>query len=357
MVWGEGEPIRVPGNSAVEIGRVYDSAPDQLWLHPYLSLNRREIRLDLVDTAPRSLSDEDRFVGNRPSTWTPTPVDGIVVDDLDAGFAWESAPALAARWRLVERYRGWTETLDHGLPVRASQPGAWVRRNVPSSWGKYRRTVAMAFPGGKDYRVFFTAELASGPMALGLLPPGAAHPRKVGRRWRTNDVSAVGHHGDETDRLQRYRRCFGGFPDTRSGMDPRFRRRPRRNRLEQARRVRRSRAARFGLGYRIARLEKWSSPMQFVGAGRSANVFLGRSETPAAGRHLASVVRMFRVAPMHFNRAGNAPARSAGHDFHGGGHRTTRHVRRGVDNVVIRAVTLSGLVRRRPAPTKCNTDA
>ena len=179
MVWGVGEPIRVPGNSAVEIGRVYDSLPDQLWLHPYLSLNRREIRLDLVDSRLRSLPDEDRFVGERPSTWTPPEIDGVVVDDLDAGFAWESAPTRAAGGGLVDRYRGWTETLDHGLPVRAGKAGAWVRRNVPSAWGKYRRTVAMAFPGGEAYPAYFTAELAHGQWRLDYHLP----ERRIPERW------------------------------------------------------------------------------------------------------------------------------------------------------------------------------
>ena len=179
MLWGEGEPIRVSGKSAVEIGRVYDAPPDQLWLHPYLSLNRREIRLDLVDSASRSLPDGDGFVGTRPSTWSPPEVDGIVVDDLDAGFAWESAPARAARWRLVDHYQGRTESLDHGLPVQARQVGAWVRRNVPSAWGKYRRTVAMAVPGGADYRVFFTADLAGGRWRLDYYLP----ERRIPERW------------------------------------------------------------------------------------------------------------------------------------------------------------------------------
>ena len=179
MLWGEGEPIRVPGKSAIEIGRVYDAPPDQLWLHPYLSLNRREIRLDLVDSASRSLPGGDGFVGTRPSTWSPPEVDGVVVDDLDAGFAWESAPARAARWHLADHYQGRTETLDHGLPVQARQAGAWVRRNIPSAWGKYRRTVAMAVPGGADYRVFFKADLARGRWRLDYYLP----ERRIPERW------------------------------------------------------------------------------------------------------------------------------------------------------------------------------
>ena len=179
MLWGEGEPIRVPGKSAIEIGRVYDAPPDQLWLHPYLSLNRREIRLDLVHATPRAVPRGNGFVGIRPSTWSPSGVDGMVIDDLDAGFTWESVPTRGARWRFVDHYRGWTETLDHGLPVRASEAGAWVRRNIPSAWGEYRRTVAMAVTGGRDYRVFFAADLAGGRWRLDYYLP----ERHIPERW------------------------------------------------------------------------------------------------------------------------------------------------------------------------------
>lgn len=179
MIWGEGEPIRVPGESSTEIGRVYDAPPDQLWLHPYLSLNRREIRLDLVSSAPPSLPDEDVFVGTRPSTWRPPAVEGIVVDDLEPGFTWEGAPTRTSRWGLVDHYLGWTETLDHGLPIRASKPGAWVRRNVPSAWGRYRRTAAMASPGSAHYRVFFSAELDDGRWRLDYYLP----EQRIPERW------------------------------------------------------------------------------------------------------------------------------------------------------------------------------
>ena len=37
---GEGKPVYVPSNSAVEIGLISEVLPDQLWLVPYLSLNR-----------------------------------------------------------------------------------------------------------------------------------------------------------------------------------------------------------------------------------------------------------------------------------------------------------------------------
>ena len=207
MLWGEGDPIRVPGESAIEIGRIYDARPDQLWLHPYLSLNRREIRLGLVDFSQGTLADGDGFVGTRPSTWSPPEVGGIVVDDLDAGFTWESAPTRASRWRLVDHYRGWRETLDHGLPIQAREAGAWYRRDVPSAWGKYRRTVAMAAADGRDYRVFFTADLAGGRWRLGYYLPERRIPER-----RSGDVKRTmyGRLGSMEMRLTAFANAAAG---------------------------------------------------------------------------------------------------------------------------------------------------
>ena len=177
-MWGEGESIRVPGNSSVEIGRIYDTPPDQLWLIPYLSLNRREMRLALAADQPRPSSDADVFVGTRPSAWVPREVDGIVVDDLDPGFAWRSAPARPNRWSLAGRYRGVPDTLDHGLPVHAPEAGAWTRHDVPSAWGKYRRTVAWAGAGDGDYHVSFKAALAPGRWRLDYYLPEQRIPKR-----------------------------------------------------------------------------------------------------------------------------------------------------------------------------------
>lgn len=179
MVWGEGDPVRVPGNSAVEIGRIYDTPPDQLWLIPYLSLNRWHIRLALADPEPPYSPGEEGFDGSRPSMWRPPSVDGIVVDDLDPGFGWRSAPARPSRWSLIDRYRDWPDTLDHGLPRYARQAGAWIRFDVASAWGKYRRTIAWAGPGDGDYHVSFSAELPPGRWRLDYHLP----ERRIPERW------------------------------------------------------------------------------------------------------------------------------------------------------------------------------
>ena len=56
------------------------------------------------------------------------------------------------------RHPPWRE-LDQGLPDWAREPGEWTRANIPSSWGKYRHTVAGATAGDGTHVAVFSADL------------------------------------------------------------------------------------------------------------------------------------------------------------------------------------------------------
>ncbi|MDX1385162.1 MAG: hypothetical protein R3190_16030, partial [Thermoanaerobaculia bacterium] len=47
--WHDSEPIRLGGGEAVEVGLLAGDPVRQLWLQPYLSLNRNDVRLDLPE--------------------------------------------------------------------------------------------------------------------------------------------------------------------------------------------------------------------------------------------------------------------------------------------------------------------
>ena len=181
----QGEPIRVPGKSSVEIGRVVDAPPNQFWLFPFLSLNGGELRLKVHDVDPqRALGGP--FAGSRPSDWLPPKIDGVVVDDLDPGFSTDNGNADPTGWSLTEVFGGWSPAIDRGLPVSERWRGEWIRRSVPLSWGKYRHTIAQAMSGGGDQRVFFTTELPAGRWLLEYhLPEGRIPPGYPGERERT----------------------------------------------------------------------------------------------------------------------------------------------------------------------------
>ena len=152
------DPIRVNGNTSIEVAWTSQHLPAGAWLVPYLSRNRGEVTLDLGSVeagAPSGLE----FVGVRPSDWLPWPDDVVIVDDLDAGFSIAGVRAGVDRPELPRQ-----TPLDLGLPVfdpftPAGRIDEWARLPLPTSWGKYRRTVARSAPGSGDERAVFVTEL------------------------------------------------------------------------------------------------------------------------------------------------------------------------------------------------------
>ena len=154
------DPIHIPGNTTKEVGIVTDEAPVQLWLEPYLALNRALVWID-IDNKAGSPNPPDRelLTGARPSAWMPH-VEGIVVDDLDPGFAVERRNGLREVADPSRQAFGGIESdLDEGLPVNSQTPGEWSRVTYPTSWGRYRHTVAGALAGDGSQVALFTANL------------------------------------------------------------------------------------------------------------------------------------------------------------------------------------------------------
>ena len=150
------EPIRIEGNSSVEIGIVTAEPPGELWLHPYLALNRVPVPVAFADVG-EDMAEREPFVGTRPSTWLPPTPTGIVIDDLDPGFSVEHRRA-SGRFGGAAAGPGGRE-LDQGLPTWSRQRGEWTRGNLPTAWGKYRQTSAGSTEGDGDSVAVFSAEL------------------------------------------------------------------------------------------------------------------------------------------------------------------------------------------------------
>ena len=162
------DPVRLGGHEATEIGVVTSMPPRELWLEPYLSLNRDGVRFTLPRVDQQQPGRGSPFVGSRRSDWRPPATDDIVVDDLDAGFAVE-ADAASSGMRVgaggpFSAFVAQPE-LDHGLvefatpPGTGARPSEWSRMAAPLGWGKYRRTIAAVAPGTGARRVTFTATL------------------------------------------------------------------------------------------------------------------------------------------------------------------------------------------------------
>lgn len=189
----EFDPVRIPAESSVEIGLESRIEPNELFVKPYLSLNRRPLYVDLDHGLDGSHAISEAFVGVRASDWKPLEV-GLVVDDLDDGFGVIGATAAGQEATDESAIRPAT---DHGLPVyRPSRRGwtsalwrdgfeahadalsltgkllelfvdrqspgpadQWSRQELTSAWGRYRRTVVRISAGDGSRKVVFACDI------------------------------------------------------------------------------------------------------------------------------------------------------------------------------------------------------
>ena len=153
------DPIRIPGDTAVEVGMVTPRPPEGLRLEPYLALNRLPVRIELAEVEASDDADHEPLVGSRPSAWAPA-VEGIVIDDLDPGFSVEGrAGDTLRRIGTAILEPGRQRELDQGLPVTSQRAGEWSRATMATGWGKYRHTVAGSIPGDGSAVAVFAADL------------------------------------------------------------------------------------------------------------------------------------------------------------------------------------------------------
>lgn len=200
------DPVRVAGNSSVEVALVTTGPVAQIWMVPYLSLNRGEVQLAIERSDGPGLQG---FTGVLPSDWNPPVEQGIVVDDLDDGFVVER-DSRVNRFRvgnIVLEPRLLAGESDHGIPdylssvamrgSSAAYDGEWRRQAVPSSWGKYRHTVARASASDGHARAVFSADLpGAGEWRLDYHMPFVQKAAKGKRRSRGPSTGMLAALGD-----------------------------------------------------------------------------------------------------------------------------------------------------------------
>ncbi|MCY3620367.1 MAG: hypothetical protein OXH68_01480 [Gammaproteobacteria bacterium] len=169
-----GDFVHVPGKTSLELGVVASEPPAEVRLETYLSQNRRIMRLALPPIDPETTLPGEPFNGSRHSDWTPQD-SGIVVDDLDPGFATVSPPRRGFRMSFGDE----EDDTDGGVPEYYSDAGArlWRRQENPDtvSWGKYRRTLTRIQAGDGEGRASFRAELPTpGTWRLSYHLPGSS---------------------------------------------------------------------------------------------------------------------------------------------------------------------------------------
>ena len=195
----DSDPVRIGAESSVEVGLESFIEPNELFVEPYLALNRRPIYVGLDRGLTKLFAASEPFVGIRPSTWTPPEDEGLVVDDLDDGFGVMDGMTPG---KSLDRFTGGRLSclgceLDQGLPVYrppgqgwtaalwrdgvdsrlnalslvgkwlewfvddGPNPSAqdWSRQELPSAWGRYRRTVVRTPVGDGRRNAAFRAEI------------------------------------------------------------------------------------------------------------------------------------------------------------------------------------------------------
>ncbi len=160
-------PIRIPGNTAVEVGLLTSTPIRELRMDPYLALNREPVKLSgAIDVDSEKQFNLEPLIGARPIDWRPDNAGDIIVDDLDPGFSVEGPPgeSPAGDEPIVagNPFNQIEVDLDQGLPEYRfiyGPPMQWSRSRYNDSWGKYRHTHAVITNGAGDQRAIFKADL------------------------------------------------------------------------------------------------------------------------------------------------------------------------------------------------------
>ena len=161
--WQTSDPVRIAGETSIELGLVTSKPPRRLLVAPYLSLNRREFPVQLPPVDEDAIVDDEPLRGARPAEWTPDSDRYIVVDDLDVGFS-VTEQGESGGFRLgggLSAMLRPPDALDEGLPAfRFGEPPAtWSRVEYESSWGRYRRTAAIVSSGSGSRAATFETSL------------------------------------------------------------------------------------------------------------------------------------------------------------------------------------------------------
>ena len=154
--WHVGPHAIVRGGASIEVGATSAVAPRETQLATFLSLNRRALQLPLPEVDEVKSLDEAPWNGRRPSTWA-SPHEGIVVDDLNAGFSVTASAETGLR--LGEQPGQTTSSAD--IPEYGGRARGWQRdsNSHAVAWGRYRKTYARTPPGDGSLRAHFDTVL------------------------------------------------------------------------------------------------------------------------------------------------------------------------------------------------------
>lgn len=168
-------PIRVPSSTTLQVAIQTVDHPRQVVVHPYFSLNRSALRLDIVEHDDNISTTKESLPHISEVDWEPVESNSIIVDDLDATFSTiggedSTNRSLLPKWigylfgaydTVLEIDRGLLQ-LDDALDNLSKDPFnsvMWYRDTHPSSAGKYRRTHTINFQRDDQTKLTFSADI------------------------------------------------------------------------------------------------------------------------------------------------------------------------------------------------------
>ena len=162
------EPIKIPKNGTVQVALTSENPLQLIRINPYLSHNRATFSLKMPDEREYQEVTRAALPMVQAAGWRYDDGNGIVVDDLDAGFSVDpTAVDAGTPWfsGILSFLLGET-VLDQGLPSFSGgiaginlTYGQWAREQTDEAYGKYRRTLARAAENSTQANVHFKASL------------------------------------------------------------------------------------------------------------------------------------------------------------------------------------------------------
>lgn len=153
------KPVHLAGKSIIQYGEIVSRPPDNVFLEPYLSLNRQPFMLPLNSVNFDKIINEKPFEGIKALPYLVSNEDSIIVDDLDDGFSIiEDGSDNGIRITVRENSK---KPIDHGLPVTSlyDVPSTWSRAVYTTSYGKYRHTLSVVGAGNGKKKAVFKADI------------------------------------------------------------------------------------------------------------------------------------------------------------------------------------------------------
>ena len=202
-------PILVEANQTLQVVIESLNPVQQIWVEPYLSLNRMNLRVDLP--VSEELKELEFVRGQAPIIKSieerePLVSDtfSITIDDLDPDFSIVDnrggSTFNKAFIQSIQRIFDLPEfQMDHGLPVYDwriedfAQDGVWSRKTDPTAFGKYRRTFTLSIRGdGLAFAQFSTKLPKLGEWRLEYyVPEGFFHERMTFRNSQFQSSTGI----------------------------------------------------------------------------------------------------------------------------------------------------------------------